>query len=75
MPSGAMISSSLRMPAKNTDKTSRLSTCGKHAKKIVDVPSGTVIPIPIHGKYVQEAYIKELKDLFAEIENGSKEVE
>ena len=45
---------------------------GKHSKKIVDVPSGTVIPIPMHGKYVQEAYIKELKDLFAEIENHNK---
>ena len=28
---------------------------GKHSKKVVDVPSGTVIPIPIHAKYVQEA--------------------
>ena len=34
------------------------------AKKIVHVPSGTVIPIPIHGKNVKEAYIKQLKDLF-----------
>ncbi len=48
---------------------------GKHSKKIVDVPSGTVIPIPMHGKYVQEAYIKELKDLFAEIETRSREVD
>ena len=48
---------------------------GKHSKKIVDVPSGTVIPIPMHGKYVQEAYIKELKDLFAEIEARGKEAE
>jgi hypothetical protein len=48
---------------------------GKHSKKIVDVPSGTVIPIPMHGKHVQEAYIKELKDLFAEIENRRKEDE
>lgn len=46
---------------------------GKHSKKIADVSSGTVIPIPMHGKYVQEAYIKELKDLFAEIEERSKE--
>lgn len=45
---------------------------GKHSKKIVDVPSGTVIPIPMHGKYVQEAYIKELKILFAEIESRRK---
>ena len=48
---------------------------GKHSKKIVDIPSGTVIPIPMHGKHVQEAYIKELKDLFAEIENRRKEDE
>ena len=48
---------------------------GKHSKKIVDVTSGTVIPIPMHGKYVQEAYIKELKDLFAEIESRNREVE
>lgn len=45
---------------------------GKHSKKIVDIPSGTVIPIPMHGKYVQEAYIKELKDLFAEIESRNR---
>lgn len=53
----------------------RIVSGGKHSKKVVDVPSGTVIPIPMHGKYVQEAYIKELKDLFAEIEARSKEVE
>jgi len=45
---------------------------GKHSKKIVDVPSGTVIPIPMHGKYVQEAYIKELKVLFTEIESRNR---
>lgn len=48
---------------------------GKHSKKIVDIPSGTVIPIPMHGKFVQEAYIKELKDLFAEIESRDREVD
>ena len=53
----------------------RVISGGKHSKKIVDVPSGTVIPIPMHGKYVQEAYIKELKDLFAEIEDRGKEVD
>lgn len=52
----------------------RVISGGRHSKKIVDVPSGTVIPIPMHGKYVQEAYIKELKDLFAEIESRGKEV-
>ena len=34
----------------------RVIAGGKHSKKIIDVPSGTVIPIPVHGKYVQEAY-------------------
>ena len=53
----------------------RVISGGKHSKKIVDVPSGTVIPIPMHGKFVQEAYIKELKDLFAEIEARSREVD
>ncbi len=53
----------------------RVISGGKHSKKVVDVPSGTVIPIPMHGKYVQEAYIKELKDLFAELEARGKEVD
>ena len=42
----------------------QVSTGGNKNKKIVHVPSGTVIPIPIHGKTVKEAYIKQLKDLF-----------
>lgn len=41
---------------------------GNHPIKIVDVESGTVIPIPRHGKCVKEAYIKELKELFEQIE-------
>lgn len=45
---------------------------GKHSKKVVDVESGTVIPIPMHGKYVQEAYIKELKDLLVVIEQRNR---
>ena len=53
----------------------RVISGGRHSKKVVDVPSGTVIPIPMHGKYVQEAYIKELKDLFAEIEARGKEAD
>ena len=53
----------------------RVISGGKHSKKVVDAPSGTVIPIPMHGKYVQEAYIKELKDLFAEIEARDKEAD
>ena len=49
-----------------------ISSGGKHSKKIIDLASGTVIPIPMHGKNVQEAYIKELKDLFAIIEQRSR---
>lgn len=49
-----------------------VSAGGKHSKKIIDLASGTVIPIPMHGKHVQEAYIKELKDLFAVIEQRSR---
>lgn len=47
-------------------------TGGNHSKKIVHRPTATVIPIPIHGKCVKEAYIKELKDLFDKIERGDK---
>lgn len=42
-------------------------TGGNHSKKIVHKESGTVIPIPIHGKYIKEAYVKELKELFDKI--------
>ena len=35
---------------------------GKHTK-VVNKKYGRVIPIPRHGKFVQEAYIKELKEL------------
>lgn len=40
---------------------------GKHSKKVVHRPSGTVIPIPMHGKTIDEAYIKQLKKLFDSI--------
>lgn len=40
---------------------------GKHSKKIAHRKSGTIIPIPMHGKTVGEAYIKELKELFERI--------
>ena len=36
---------------------------GKHMR-VVYPPNGTVIPIPRHGKTVEEAYIKQLRDLF-----------
>ena len=39
----------------------------KHPFKIFHRESGTIITIPVHGKYVQEAYIKQLKILFEHI--------
>lgn len=41
---------------------------GKHMR-VVHVPSGSIVPIPRHGKNVGEAYIKQLKDLFDRIGN------
>lgn len=41
---------------------------GKHPLKVVHIPSGTVIPIPRHGKCIGEAYVSELKKLFESIE-------
>ena len=43
-------------------------TGGNHQIRIVHKPTGTVIPLPCHGKTVKEAYIIELKELFREIE-------
>ncbi len=43
---------------------------GKHGKTIIHRPSGTVIPIPYHGKHVKEAYVRALKSLFNAIEEG-----
>ena len=45
---------------------------GKHQLKIIHRESGTVIPIPCHGDVVGEAYIKETKKLFKEID-GKKD--
>ena len=36
--------------------------------KVIHIDSGTVIPIPRHGKCVGEAYITELKKLYTLIE-------
>ena len=44
---------------------------GKHGVKVVHVPSGTVIPIPIHGKHIKENYIKQLKQLFDRVKEGN----
>ena len=46
-----------------------------HQIRIVYKPTGTVIPLPCHGKTVKEAYIMELKDLFSEIEAKKGEQE
>ena len=43
---------------------------GSHMK-VVHPDSGTVIPIPRHGKTVKEAYIKQLKTLFDSIKEGN----
>ncbi len=45
---------------------------GKHGVKIVYKPLGTIIPIPIHGKYIKEAYVKQLKDLFDSIQEETR---
>ena len=41
--------------------------------KIIYKEFGSVIPIPRHGKTVEEAYIKELKKLFARIKEEKEE--
>lgn len=41
---------------------------GKHTK-VAHKESGTIIPIPRHGKYVGEAYVKQLKQLFEVIQS------
>ena len=42
-------------------------TGGNHSQKVVHKASGTVIPIPMHGKTIKEAYVRELKILFDQI--------
>lgn len=41
---------------------------GKHPIIVVSKNPVKIIPIPGHGKFVKEAYITQLKELFAEIE-------
>ena len=48
-----------------------IRTGGNHSKKVVHIASGTVIPLPIHGKYIKEAYVRELKKLFDQIREDS----
>lgn len=45
---------------------------GKHPLRVVHKKSRTVIPIPVHGNTVKEAYIKQLKDLFDMIKEEQK---
>lgn len=45
---------------------------GKHPIIVCDKESGKIIPIPGHGKYVKEAYIAQLRELFYEIEERTK---
>ena len=42
-------------------------TGGKHPLKIIYPPTNTVIPIPMHGNQIGEAYIKQIKLLLDEI--------
>lgn len=37
---------------------------GRHPMKVIHLETGTIIPIPTHGKTVKEVYVKELKKLF-----------
>lgn len=46
---------------------------GKHSYHVVHKPTGTVIPIPVHGDTVGEAYIGELQKLFRQIESLEEE--
>ncbi|MCR4787631.1 MAG: hypothetical protein K5888_03500 [Lachnospiraceae bacterium] len=39
-------------------------TGGNHQIKIVHRATGTIIPMPQHGKNVKEAYVVELRQLF-----------
>jgi hypothetical protein len=41
---------------------------GSNHMKVVSKETGRVIPIPRHGKCVGEAYIKQLRDMFNEIQ-------
>lgn len=46
-----------------------IRTGGKHQVIIMYRPTGTIIPLPQHGDTIKEAYIKELKQLFDQIES------
>ncbi len=46
---------------------------GRHPFHVVYPKLGRVIPIPTHGNLVGEAYIKQLRELFEEIESLEEE--
>ena len=46
---------------------------GRHSFHVVYPQLGRVIPIPTHGSLVGEAYIKQLRELFEEIESLKEE--
>lgn len=50
-----------------------IHTGGNHQVKIVYKPTGTIIPLPHHGDTIKEAYVKELKQLFDQIESEVNE--
>ena len=45
---------------------------GNHQRAIVHDASGTVIPIPSHGKHVGVAYVRQGKELLASIDKEDK---
>lgn len=50
----------------------RIGGGGKHSLHIVHPSKSWVIPIPTHGNTVKEIYIKQLKEMFDSIKEGSK---
>jgi hypothetical protein len=42
---------------------------GKHSK-IVHKESNTIIPVPRHGKYIEESYVRQIKKLYEYIMEG-----
>ena len=47
-------------------------TGGNHQIRIAHRSTGTIIPIPSHGKTVKEAYIMELRELFDVIDTSRR---
>lgn len=45
----------------------RIANGGKHVQLVSDDPR-VRIPIPLHGKFIGEAYVKQLAELFAQLD-------